>query len=274
MKKTIMFGSKLLAMTTLAAVISGCGQPISDGNFAIERHFWTKAYLDDIIDSGRAYPWLNSLYELAGKEMLLTLPDVMPKDKEGVLIPEMDIAISVRLLKNKEVIDFIKNKSDMVYDQSNEEWIIGKKYILKDAQSVLTKVIQNYSSEDLLNKKEDIEEAFKKALQEELNKFYGKIFAIGDVKFTTIKLHEAIEAKIQTIAVIKAEEEKNKANLLVLQGRTHLEKQEALALKRIADESGLSIDQLIQIRTIAALKDSGDLTGDKVRINTPAPGKR
>lgn len=207
-----------------------------------------------------------------GRENLLQIDDARPKDKDGAILEDLDITISVKTLKDG-AIPFILKTGDMVLDTTKNAYIIGVKYVKKDAQSVLGNTVQKFSSEEILKNKPVFEETFKKDLQEELNKLYGKAFIVEEVKVANIKVSKTIEEKIQAISAVKAEQEKNDAVMRVLSSREAVLTQEATLLKRASDKSGVSVSDILQNEMIKAIRDNTN-SSPNVQVTVPVAPKK
>lgn len=261
---------KFASLMSMSFLLTACGS-VGDGNFAAVKNFWDKAYQDELIDSGREWNFLDSVYEILGKEVLLEIPDAKPKDIDGVMLEELDVTLTVKTIKSPKIISFLRDKSDISYSKEHDAYLIGHKYIIKDAGSVLGRTIKKYKSEDLLNDKEKVEDAFKKELQTELDKFYGEIFKIGDVKFARIQVSNSIEAKIQATSAIAAEEAKNSASLKILEGRKNLEQKAMSDLADVSKNTGISVENILHARMINAMNDNPNSAN--VTITQSAPKK-
>ena len=129
------------------------------------------------------------------------------------------------------------------------------------------------TSEEILKNKPVFEETFKKDLQEELNKLYGKAFIVEEVKVANIKVSKTIEEKIQAISAVKAEQEKNDAVMRVLSSREAVLTQEATLLKRASDKSGVSVSDILQNEMIKAIRDNTN-SSPNVQVTVPVAPKK
>ena len=261
----------LVAAVSATALLTGCGQVIDEGNFGIEK-YWGGEYNQESISQGYKFNILDSIYEVHGREMLLQIEDAKPKDKDRAMLEDLDLSISIKTLKDG-AIPFVLKTGDIVKIADKNTYMIGVNYVKKDAKSVLSNTIQKFTSEEMLDNTNAVEEAFKKDLQVELNKLYGKAFSVEEVKISNIKVSKSIEEKIQAVSAVKAETEKNAAVMRVLASREAVLTQEATLLKRASEKTGVSIDSILQNEMIKAIRDSAGET--KVQVTVPVtPGKK
>lgn len=245
------------ALIALVAGISGCSV-IDDGNFAITKSAFTSKYTNDILEPGISFTGTQSVYEINGKAMQYQISDLRPKDKDGVMLVDLDITITVKVNPTHKVIEFVKTNSDLKRDSGY--YIVGREFIIKDARSFIGEVVRKFSSDEILDKRSEFENVFVEEFQKEMNRLYGeKTFVITDMKIANIQVSPIIENRIQSIANINAEEAKNAATRSILKGRKEVMVQEATILKEAANEAGITIDQMLRSRLIDAIRDGANV---------------
>lgn len=266
--KSFVKGAKIVGAALIVANLTGCGNVVDEGNFAIEKH-WGGSYNESAISQGFHFNIVDTIYQVYGKESLIKIEDVRPKDSNKILLKDLDLNISFRA--NKEgAIKFLLKTGDI--KKYGDMYYLGLNYVQKDAQSIIGRTVGKFSSEEILSDQQKVETTFKVDLQKELDELYGKnTFTVTEVKIANIRVADAVEEKIQAVAMVNAEQEKNKAIQRVLESREETLTKEASTIKNAADKGGLSVDQLLQYELIKVLKEGNS---DKVNIQVSAkPGK-
>lgn len=260
--------AKLMGVIAVAANLTGCGEVIDEGNFGIEK-YWSGEYNAETF-TGWKGNLFDTIYEVYGREMLIPVENVRPKDKAGVMLKDLDLTVSVKINKDNAV-SFILKTGDITKDKEYDAYSIGKKIVAKDAQSLIGETIRKFTSEEILDQKSEVERTFTADLQTELNKLYGKgTFEVIETRFANILVADIVEEKIQATAMINAEAEKNKAINAVLSSRLETLTKEANTIKEAAEKGGITVDQLLTYETIKAIRESGN---NNVNVTIPLKNK-
>lgn len=251
-----------------ASLLIGCTEMPQEGNFLVRKGFFGNKYETEI-SKERAWYVFDTIQEVYGKEILYTLEDQTPKDRNGVLIQDLDLTIAVKVnpkhSKGENVIKFIVERSAFVESREKNAFVIGESYIKKDGASVLSKYFATIDSEALLNDKTTFESEFSKILQKELDSLYGEdMFYIEDVKVASFKAGQATEEKIQSINAIKAEEIKNAELLKAANSKKQVMLTNAQMLKDVSRETGLSVDQILESELINTLNSGSGASAKPV----------
>lgn len=249
--------AKTVGLFLTASFMIGCTEMPQEGNYLVRKGFFGNKYEPEI-NKGRAWYLIDTIQEVYGKEILYTLENQTPKDKNGVLIQDLDLTIAVKVnpkhSKGENIVKFIVERSAFVKDREKDAFVIGESYIKKDGASVLSKYFATIDSEALLNDKTTFESEFSKILQKELDSLYGEdMFYIEDVKVASFKAGQATEEKIQSINAIKAEEIKNAELLKAANSKKQVMLTNAQMLKDVSKETGLSVDQILESELINTL---------------------
>lgn len=266
--KSFIKGAKIVGAMAIIAGLTGCGSVIDEGNFAIEKH-WGGSYNENAIGQGFHFNIIDTVFKVYGRESLVKIEDVRPKDSNKILLKDLDLSVSFKA--NKEgAIKFLLKTGDMTKD--GELNYLGRKYVQKDAQSIIGRTVGKFTSEEMLSDPQKLETTFRTDLQQELDNLYGKdTFTVTEVKIANIRVADAVEEKIQAVAMVNAEQEKNKAIQKVLESRQETLSKEASTIKNAADKGGLSVDQLLQYELIKVMKEGNS---DKVNYQVNVkPGK-
>lgn len=253
----------LVASISAVAMLTGCGKVIDEGNFGIEK-YWGGEYNTETLGTGFKVNVFDTIYEVYARENLIAIADAKPKDKNGAILEDLDLTVVVRALK-EGAIPFVLKTGDIA--PYNDAFVIGSKYVQKDAQSVLGTTMQKFASEDMQKDKQPFEVEYKKDLQIELDKLYGKAFVIEEVKVSSIKVSKLIEEKIQAISAVQAETAKNEAVMKILASRESVLTQEATLLKRASEKSGISVENILQNELIKAVRENNNTN---VQVSVPA----
>ena len=243
----------LIALFAIFA-LSGCMRS-TEGNFFVVKN-WDKTY-QDAPSYGLEWVIFDSAQEVYGRERLLQVLDARPKDKENVMLQDLDLSVSYRINPNK-AIDFLRARGDITSprDMPNGVYVVGETYVHKDAKSVIGETIKKFYSEEILNEKRRVEEQFKEDLQNELDTLYGSdTFYVTEVKIANIVVAPSIEDRIQSVALINAEKIKAEAISKVLDTRLEIQTKEMMVIAQTAENSGLSVDQVLEARRLDILRE-------------------
>lgn len=247
-------GAGALIAAGLSMVLSGCGSSsVAQGNFGLAKTMITGQIQDGVYSPGFNLGIISNIHEYYGREDMIKIDNIHPKDKDNVLLRDLDLIVTYKINPEKAK-DFIIKTSDVVSIEG--VYHIGQVRLDRDARNIIGESVRLFSSIDILNSPKGLQEQFKKDLQANLDKEYGEqVFIIKDIKVSNILVAEAVEARIQSIALIDAETAKNDAIISILKGREKRLAAEAKILKTAADEAGLTVDQLLQSQLIDAIKE-------------------
>lgn len=247
-----------LGLAGTAAIVGGLWTAVaidrvSDGNFGIGKSI-SGMYQDQVIEQGFSINYLTKVLEVDGKNNIVQVSDIRPKDKDGVLLQDLDYNITYNV-NPERAVSFLRKQRDMVLSDDGT-YTMGKTYVTKLAQRVATEVIRNYSSVSLLDEPAVVETAIQKALQERLDKEYGTgLFEVANINLASVKVSDVIEQRIQNVAAQDAAAAAAQAQMRSLEKRGEAELAEAQSIKGISDRTGVSMEQLIEIRRIRALEN-------------------
>lgn len=255
----------LLALMVVSLLtLTGCTR-IEEGNYGVLQN-WDRSYVNAPV-TGVEFEVLGTLTEVYGRERLIQVQDVRPKDKENVMLQDLDLTVSFRSNPNKAV-EFLRQRQDLVRPSDlRGVAVLGETYVRKDAQSVIGETVRRFTSEEILNNKRGLEEAFRTDLQQELDTLYGKdVFFIDEVKISNIIVAPSIEERIQAVALINAEKTKAEATARVLEVRQDIQTREMRLIAEVAKASGLTVDQVLEARRLDLLRDLP--AGTSVLVNS------
>lgn len=259
---------RLVVAALMLMTLTACGTFIDEGAYGMRKTF-TNTIDSDPLDG---YIWapFSTIYKLHGRERLLQIPDIRPKDKDGFMVEDLDLVINYSV-GPAESIAFYRKRGDMTCPADlpgNDTCIIGETYIQKDARSVIGITMNKLSSEDLMTKRTDVENTYAKDLQDELDRLYGKgMFIINEVKIANSRLSKAVEERIQAIGLINAEKVKAEATERVLATRKDIQIKEMKVLADVARESGLTVNQILEARRLEVING---LNSTNVVVNVDA----
>ena len=243
---------------------------VDEGNFGIEKHLGG-TYNTQALSSGWHGNMLDKIYEVYGKESLIKIEDVRPKDKSGIMLKDLDLNISVKA--NKEnAVPFLLKTGDVSYDSEKGVYYLGTNHLPKEARSVANQTIRKFESEELIDKQNEVEESFKQDFQEQLNKLYGKgTFTVTDVKLANVQFSDAVEEKIQSIEFIRAEEAKATATDKILNIRNEMLNKEVKGLQEVAKANDISFNQLLDYQKTKVLMEGKVQAQITMPASTEAP---
>lgn len=263
-------GAGALVAAGLSMVLSGCGSSsVAQGNFGLAKTMITGQIQDSVYTPGFNLGIVSNIHEYYGREDMIKIDNIHPKDKDNVLLRDLDLIVTYTINPEKAK-QFIIKTSDV--REVDGVLHIGQVRIERDARNIIGESVRNFSSIEILNSPKGLQDQFKKDLQANLDKEYGEnVFNIKDIKVSNILVAEAVEARIQSIALIDAETAKNDAIMAILKNREKRLSAEAKIIKTAADESGLSVDQLLQSQLIDAIKEGGAHPQVTVQATTNSP---
>lgn len=226
---------------------------IREGNFALKQESLSKAYDHSPMGSGFHTVWFGSIHEYHGREIILPISDIHPKDKSNILLKDLDLVVTYQVDQNKAA-EFLVKTNDWM-EKDGVTWL-GMQRVERAARQVIGPSTRHFESIEILNDPPKLEERFKADLQANLDADYGVgTLRIVDVKVANILVSEVIETRIQSVALLAAERVKNEATMAILESRQKTLAKEASVLKAAAAEGGLTVDQLLQAELIKALRE-------------------
>jgi hypothetical protein len=238
----------------LSISLSGCGSTsVAQGNFGLAKTMITGQIQDDVYKPGFTLGLISNINEYYGREDMIKIENIHPKDKDNVLLRDLDLVVTF-VSNPAKAKDFIIKTNDV--QEIDKVAHIGRVRIDRDARNIIGESVRKFGSLDILNDPKVLEAQFKSDLQTNLDKEYGKgVFEIKDIKTSNILVAEALESRIQSIALIDAEMAKNNAIIAILKNRGTRLTAEAKIIKDAATESGITVDQLLQSQMIDAIKE-------------------
>lgn len=226
---------------------------IEEGNFGVGRSI-NGMYKEDFIKPGFSFNYLTRVYEIDGRNNLISIADIRPKDADGLLLQDLDMNIIYNVNPERSV-QFIREFRDINPSEGDTGvYALGKGLLAKEAQRIAVEVIRGYSSSDMLDSPAVVEETMRAKLQERLDKKFGEgLFEIAGVNFANIQVSPTVEQRIAATAAQEASAAVAKAQEESLGARASAELKEAESLADISRKTGVSVDQLIEVRRLNVL---------------------
>jgi len=241
----------VLALGAVTSVFNS--QTISEGNFGVEQYF-DGTYNTETLNNGIKLNVFDKIFEIYGKESLVKIEDVTPKDSDGVMLKDLDLNVGIKVNKNNAVPFLIKT-GDIVYNREIGVFVLGQSYIIKEARSSVSQTVRKFKSEELIDKQQEVEDTIKGDLQAQLDKLYGKdTFTVTDIKIANVKLSEAIEQKIQAVEEIKAEEARSNATERILDLRNKVLSKEIAGYQKVAKDNDINFNQVMEFQRTKAME--------------------
>lgn len=272
--------TKALMAVVMAMSLTGCGSAvIEQGNFSLSRTMLTGKYSQEANTSaGFTLGVISSQVEFNGKEIVVPIENIRPKDKDNVMLDDLDLNITYKVNPTKAQ-EFIVKTGDIIAadsKSSSDAEVIGYHRMEIESKSLIGDTTKKFSSEQILDNSKNanglnLEDQFKVDLQQKMNDSYGKdTFEIVSVRIGTPKVSPIIEQKIQQIATIEAEKAKNNATNMVLENREKTLTKEYQVLVNSAKNSGLSIDQALEYEYMKIIKENDiPIQNNKIMKNKP-----
>lgn len=241
---------KLMTLVLATLTLTGCScGAIQEGNFGLKQSWVTSAYDHSPYHSGFNLVWFGDVQEFNGREILLQVEDIHPKDKSNILLKDLDLVVVYTVNKEKAA-DFLVRTSD------SKGGNMGVGRVERAARQMIGPSVRHFESIEILNDPTKLQDQFKTDLQKSLDEDYGAgTLQILDVKVANILVNDVIESRIQSAAILAAEKAKNEATLAVIQSRQESMDKEATVLRHAADVAGITVDQLLQAELIKAIRD-------------------
>jgi hypothetical protein len=242
--------NKLIILALTCMTFAGCTcTAVREGNFGIKQNMFSRSYDHSPYNPGFYMVWFGYVDELNGREILLQVEDIHPKDKSNILLKDLDLVVVYTVNKDKAV-DFLIRTSDL------EKGNLGANRVDRAARQMIGPSVRHFESIEILNDPTKLQDQFKVDLQKSIDEDYGPdTLRIVDVKVANILVSDVIESRIQSAAILAAEKAKNEATMAVIESRQLAMDKEATVLRHAADTAGISIDQLLQAELIKAIRD-------------------
>lgn len=255
------------AMATTTLLLTGCGSKVvNEGNFGLSQPFFSGKYNREAVGTGLNLKLWGGIDEFYGSEEMVKIDNIHPKDKNFILLRELDLIVTFQINRDKAV-EFLVKTRDIGVDPKGI-YHLGINRIDKDARNTIGQSIGKFTSMEILNDLQTVEKTYLVDLQKDLDLLYGKdTIHVSNVKISNVKVSEAIEERLQSVAVINAEAAKNAATMAILENREKTLTKEATLISNVSKNSGISVDQLLQYETIKAIKE-----GAATHVQVPATG--
>lgn len=266
----VLAGSMVVgAIHTIAAF-----DQIDQGNFGIGKS-WSGQYQEQVIEEGFSYNPFTKVIKVDGRNNLVQIQDIRPKDSNGILLEDLDLSMTYNVNPNG-AIEFIKKYRDLS-TQTNEQgytseyYTLGAVNIQKTAKRVAMEVIGDFASENLLNSPQPAEDALKEAVQTRLDEQFGSgLFQVESFTISNVKVSNIVEQRIQSIAAQKASADMAKAQLDSLAQRKQAEMAEAQSIVDVSKATGMAVQEILEVRRLALLREMNP-TGVVASVSVDGP---
>lgn len=255
---------KKVALAALAIMpLAGCScEAIREGNFGLKQAMFSRAYDHSPLGSGFNLVWFGEIHEYFGREVILSVADIHPKDKSNILLKDLDLVVTYQI-DPLRAADFLVKTNDATEKDGLIQ--LGLQRVDRAARQAIGPSTRHFESIEILNDPTKLENQFKADLQANLDADYGQsTLRIVDVKVANILVSDVVETKIQSVAILSAEKTRNEATMAVLESRKNTLTQEYAVMKHAADAAGLTVDQMLQVELIKALRE-----GAKAEVIVP-----
>jgi hypothetical protein len=265
---------KLGMVAVLAAALlslTSCGSTtISEGNFGLSKMMLTGSYSRAPLGAGFNLGVISSISEFYGKEEMVKIDQIHPKDKDGVLLKDLDLIVTYKTNPQKAVAFFVQT-GDSTYKRADGTEHLGLGRIDRDARATIGESIRNYSSLEILNNPEQLETKFKHDLQVKLDTLYGKdTFLVTNIKVSNILVSDVIEQRIQNRILIDGQAVKNNAIAMMQANAIKGLTVELQTLSISAKAANVTVDQALNFKLIKAIEDNPNAN---VQVTIPAKPK-
>jgi hypothetical protein len=228
---------------------------VREGNFALRHSIFTQAYERAPLGPGLHVGVVSPVAEYHGREVLLPVEDIHPKDKSGVLLQDLDLVVSYRV-NPARAAEFLVRTNDVAAPRGDPAAVLGRARVERAARQMIGPALRAFDSLELLGDPMPLERAFARDLQGELDREYGAgTLAVIDVKVANLRVAELVEQRVQSIALVEAERARNESTQAVLESRRHLLEAEGRMHARAAAEAGVTVPQLLRWESIRHLRE-------------------
>ena len=246
---------------------------IDQGNFGIGKS-WSGQYQEQVIEEGFSYNPFTKVIKVDGRNNLVQIQDIRPKDSNGILLEDLDLSMTYNVNPNG-AIEFIQKYRDLSPGYTSEYFALGAGNIQKTAKRVAMEVIGDFASEDLLNSPQPAEDALKEAVQTRLDEQFGAgLFQVEGFTMSNVKVSDLVEQQIQSIAAQKASAYMAQAQLDSLAQRKQAEMAEAQSIVDVSKTTGMTVQEILEVRRLALLREM-KTTGvvASVSVDSPSTGQ-
>lgn len=226
---------------------------VNEGNFAVGRGI-NGMYKEDFIKPGFSFNYLTRVYEIDGRNNLINIADLRPKDRDGLLLQDLDMNIIYNVNPERSV-SFIREFRDINPSEGDPGvYTLGKSLLAKEAQRIAMEVIRGFGSSDMLDSPAEVEDVMRAKLQQRMDSKFGEgLFEIAGVNIANIQVAPTVEQRIAATAAQEASAAVARAQEESLEARASAELKEAQSLAEISRKTGVSVNQLIEVRRLNVL---------------------
>lgn len=243
-----------LVLFAVSCIGCDCGR-IREGNFGLRKSAINAAYDHQPLPSGFNTAFLASIHEVYGRESLIQVEDIHPKDKSNILLKDLDLVVTFKV-DHEKAAEFYVRTNDGV--DKDGVLVLGTQRVDRAARQTIGTSLRHFETIEVLNDPAVLQNRFKLDLQANLDSDYGKgTFDVLDVKVANILVSDVIETRIQSASVLAAEKAKNEATMAILASRQATLTQEAKVLHDAAAEGGITVDQLLQSELLKVIREGG-----------------
>lgn len=269
---------RVMALLGVVVMMTGCGM-VQEGNFAVEKYWGGQTNKEAVMPG--IHPFddvLDSYTEIYGREYILQIPDIKPKDKDGVLLKDLDLSVSYRVNPKLTPTFLVKESQDLLSDPTKDGMIVGSQTLKREIMSLINQTTQKFGSREMLMNQEQFEKQLLLDIQTVLNAKYGNIFQLSATRVSSIVVADSIELRIQSIAAMQAQE--GMANAAESSKKDKERSDEAAILplanayKNVSTKTGVSIRDLMEMQKIEALKNTTISPVINVGSSSSAPGPK
>jgi len=229
----------------MAVLMTSCGiKSVDNGNIAIVIDTFSQNVHDNPITSGLSFVPFTDTVEVDATDVRLELENLQPKDKKGMKFEDVDLTITIRLVKDKAVTLY-KETKEVNYVEHNGTNVLGYEKMKQNAIAVVTKAFLSFEYQDFMNSRESLNTKIQELLQEEVNGLMYGAYEVKDVKTIKTNLMPDIEKSFQNRSLVAQKELLVKSKERLMLKEMELKEKEMNKLHKIAKQVGLKVKDLM-----------------------------
>lgn len=242
-----------LVASALLLTAAGCTN-VSEGHMGLEKTRFTGTYRDTLLTQGLSGILTVSIEDIATHQINLDIKNLQPKDKDNVLLKEMDITVIFRLnTKNpKVIVDYIRETNDL-RALDGGDYMVGSANVSRIASGSVQSSMHEFSSQEALQDRPKLNAAIEKKLQADLDVRYPNVFIVDAITTYSVQVAPFIENRIQQIAGAHAITATNTAQLETIASTEALLTKQMASIKSAAEATGMTVDQVLHAQFLAHL---------------------
>lgn len=262
---------KIILFLMLLTGFVSCGfHSVDNGSVAIVVDTFSKNVHDELATSGLTFKPFTSFNEVDATDIRVEVNNLQPKDKKGMKFEDVDLTVTVRLIREK-VVELYKETKEINYIEENESYVLGYNKLEQIVNSATIKAFQEFTYQEFVDERSLLEKRIEEKIVNGVSKLMYGAYEIVDVDTKTINLMPEIEKSFQNRSLVaqKLSLVKSKEELMLKE--LEVKQKEMERLNQIANKVGVTIKELmdyqIQQERNEVLSDLTKSSGSNILLN-------